>query len=365
MSGTHRGSKFSREGSALAAGGVEPLEARRMMHGGPRIVFADPLTAIGDFNNDKKADVVGVQGATIQVGKKKVAGSLVTVEAGLGNGVFVPVSGKTVAGIAAEVAVGDFNGDKNADVALLSADSAGAVSVQFLYGNGKGKLGDPTAAQVLGDFPLADVAAGDLSGDGYADLMTLGADGSTYVALNSGAAAPGTLLAPIVQSNPFGDVDPVGFGDVDNDGRPDLLGVAESALFFNKWAINFKSFINTNGTTQASELDLTGKRLIVADVDGNGANDLVAVGDGSVSVALGNGAIFGDFFAWTTQSFTGLSAATVATGDVNGDGRADLLQVKSGPFVGRAKLLLVGGTDGLFQKLSFGGRGRDAWDDRN
>jgi hypothetical protein len=181
--------------------------------------------------------------------------------------------------------------------------------------------------------------------------MTIGAGGTVTVAR---AATSGLSFLPAVQQdNPFGNVAPVGFGDADNDGRPDLLGASGDALLWNKWAAITGKFSNTNLATINGLLDLEGRRIELADVTGDGLNDLIAIAPGEVAVAPSTPLGFGDFGAWTSQTFAGLNPATVGVADVNGDGRADLFQVRDFGFVSVARLVLVGGTDGLFQKLAF------------
>ena len=320
------------------------------MHGGGFHLDVDQLAAPADLTGDNKADMVSV----ISVTDKKGRGSAtVTVQTGTGKGLFVIRSSRVVTGAVDAVVTGDFNGDTKADVALLAADSAGNVTARILTGDGAGRLSAPGATQSLGKFPLANVAAGDLDGDGRSDLMTFDATtGNVTFAL----AAPGgaTLLPAVQQTNPFGDVAPVGFGDVDNDGRLDLLGTTVDQLLWNKWVPLLGQFNSTSIATLATSLDLGGRRLEVVDVTGDGVNDLVALGaNGSVGVAAGNPLGFADFGAWTSQTFSGLWAGTVAVGDVNGDGRADLFEVRDFAVLSVARLVLVGGTDGLFQKLKF------------
>ena len=321
-----------------------------MMHGGTFRLDIDHLAATADLTGDNKADMVSVISVTDKKGR---ASATVTVQAGTGKGLFIIRSSRAVSGAVDAVVTGDFNGDTKADVALLAADKAGNVSVRILAGDGSGRLAAPGPAQSLGQFPLANVAAGHLNGDGRADLMTFDATtGNVTFAL---AAAVGTTLLPAVQQfNPFGDVTPVGFGDVDNDGRLDLLGATVDQLLWNKWVPLTGQFNSTSLATLATSLDLDGRRLEFADVTGDGANDLIAIAaDGSVGVAAGNPLGFGEFGAWTSQTFAGLNPNSVAVGDVNGDGRADLFKVADLGIISVARLVLLGGTDGLFQKLKF------------
>ena len=97
---------------------------------------------------------------------------------------------------------------------------------------------------------------------------------------------------------------------------------------------------------------------------GDGKDDVVAIGDGSVSVALADPTLALTFGAWTTQADAGISATLTLVGDVDGDGKADLFQAsndKSGAL--KARLVLISNGDGTFHKLLFGGGGKGFdWD---
>src|SRR5205814_405368 len=88
------------------------------------------------------------------------------------------------------------------------------------------------------------------------------------------------------------------------------------------------------------------RSVAIGDVNGDGRPDLVVANDGSnsVSVLLGNGD--GTFQAQTKYTTLGALPASVAIGDVNGDGRPDLVVAYEGPS---GASVLRGNGDGTFQ----------------
>jgi hypothetical protein len=211
------------------------------------------------------------------------------------------------------IAVGDFDGDGNADLAIVDAAS-GRVTV--LRGDG------------LGGFRSAALAAGQ-------DWATVDAvtaiDGTTYRAASS-AVSSSTTLRAVVKGAPQAvarsTTHRAVVADFNGDGIVDLAA-AESGSS----ALEFHLGEPNGGSQPASRSILGGGAVALAsgDFDGDGAIDLFAA-DGrssTIAVLLGDGR--GNFDSRRTID-VGVAAAAdgLAASDVDGDGLADLAVIGEG-----------------------------------
>ena len=292
--------------------------------------------ALGDVNGDGRLDL-----ATANF----LAGT-VSVLLGTSAGAFGPNTDFPTRGIPRSVALGDVNGDGRLDVVTANYDDAAGAnafrsSVSVLLGTGTGTFG-PHTDYPTGNNPLG-LALGDVNGDGRLDLVTANqgdnSAATVSVLLGTGTGAFGPKTDFLTQSIPRG----VALGDVNGDGRPDV--VTANAPAANTLAATVSVLLGTGTGAFGPHTDYpTGNNpfgLALGDVNGDGRLDVATAnyGAGSVSVLVGTGT---GAFGPHTDYPTGGIPRSVALGDVNGDGRLDL--VAANMNASRASVLLGTGT---------------------
>lgn len=194
------------------------------------------------------------------------------------------------------------------------------------------------------------VASGDFNGDGCSDVVTApGTGNAPHVKVFN--PLTGTLLSEFFAFNPgfLGGVN-VAVGDVNGDGLDDIItsvngGALPQVNVFDHTGQQLYSFVAfdssfTGGVRVASgDINGDGKDDIIASM-GTGGTSLIRIFDGTDGSLMSNP--IAPFLAYST-SFSG--GVYVATGDVNGDGRADII---TSPGSGRGrKLQVFDGTSGV------------------
>ncbi len=314
--------------------------------GSPLLSGAAGYTAtVGDFNNDGKPDLLVVS----QRGGVGNGGSA-SVLLSNGDGTFRPTPSDVAIGgnvviITSVLALGDFNGDGILDLAVGN-NASNFDTIRILLGNGDGTFHAGPAVLIDGVRMLA----GDLNGDGKADLIVVGPGPSNYVRvlLNTGAGTF-TVSAPLSSLSGY---TPMLVRDLNGDGKGDLIAVGYIPDVGSGVSVLLGNGDGTFHTASGSPyVGNGGSGLFAADVNGDGKPDIVAVGyvptagGVGVSVLLGNGD--GSFHAapGPPRVVNGTSqwARVGALADVNGDGRPDLTVVNADGLT-----ILLGNEDGTF-----------------
>jgi gliding motility-associated-like protein len=124
----------------------------------------------------------------------------------------------------------------------------------------------------------------------------------------------------------------IAIGDIDGDGKPDLAianGGSNTISIFR----NISTYGNISAGSFAAKVDLTSgggtRDLVIGDVDGDGKPDLVVINDGSNTMSVfrntcTSGSITIASFAARVDFITGTNPQGVAIGDIDGDGKPDL-----------------------------------------
>jgi hypothetical protein len=334
---------------------LEALEDRNLLSTNflPAVTFpvdVDPrAVTVADFNHDGKPDL-----AVVNAGPS-TSQSSVSVLLGNGDGSFQPAVTTAVQnagagnGNAVSVAVGDFNRDGLLDVALNTSGPAGPA-VEVMLGKGDGSFQPNHLILPVGQIPLS-VAAGDFDHNGATDLVTANSQGTVSVLLSNGDGTFRPRTDLVVGAAPRA----VAVGDFNGDGR---LDVAVAQQLSNTVSVLLGNGDGTFARPQsfvASGQDRTfaPSSIAVGDVNGDGRTDLVINligGEDSVvtqlAVLLGNGN--GTFQAPILQSpGTSGGDGDVTLGDFNNDGRLDAA-VGGQAALPDGLTVLTGNGDGTF-----------------
>jgi hypothetical protein len=291
-----------------------------------------PLSiAVGDFNADGKLDVAVAN----------FADGSVSILQGNGDGTFKTHVDYAAGAATVSVAVGDFNRDGKLDLAVTSRDTN---SVSILLGNGDGTF-QPLSAYATDTLPVY-VALSDFNGDGKLDLAVATFSTVSILLLNGNGTFQSHVDYPAYGSHA------IAIGDFNGDGTPDLavLGINGQGIYV--------LLGQGNGTFNPAVSYGIGPpinlSIVTADLDGDGKLDLAATdfgpigGGNKISVLRGNG---DGTFAPEVEYDAGLSPATVAVGDVNGDGQPDLVVGNEGTsmFVSDTVSILLNKGNGTFE----------------
>ena len=290
---------------------VGRLLANNFSFGSPASIVAvasgDANTLLSvDLDRDGQVDVAYGDGSVLQIARNT---------AGLGGTWSTTRSVGTAAGEITGLVTGDLNRDGRSDLV-----TAAGTEIR-LWGNPGATFSEAWIAgtSLTAGVQQGAVAVADLDRDGTLDIVSGGADGVVRLWRNP-LPLQGDLTDAwsTVKALPAlgGAITAVGIGDLDHDGRPDLVVVSAGAsptirLWRNPGAPFSADWVESVDLSGTGSLSLpAGQRLVVADLDGDNRLD-VAIGDES-----------GTVHAWRNPPaapFSGGWGTGLALGSVEGD----------------------------------------------
>jgi hypothetical protein len=293
--------------------------------------------ALGDLDADGDVDV-----AVVVPDPGGGPGSVQIFENLTNGGQWAGLEGMPAIGVGPDpsgVALGFLDGDRFLDLAVCHAGD-GSVLVFINMANGEPEFLPAVTIPAVGVQP-SDIVASDITEDGLTDLVVADAGGDALVLLVNVGLGQFTQGDPIPAGQAPLAVNPL---DVDNDKCIDLAAVNfvsnDVSVLINQGAGRFG--MARSEMVGAGPIDLAAGHL-----DGGGFVDIVTAdnGAGTVSILLNNA---DTTFADATAEPVGASPVSVDLADVDGDLDLDIVVVAIDPEAGPSIIILqnLGAGDG-------------------
>jgi hypothetical protein len=263
--------------------------------------------ALGDLDGNGVNDIVTANSNA----------TVISVLRGQAAGGFAPKVDYATASGPAELQLGDLDNDGDLDIVTVSR-VPGKLST--LLNNGAG------AFPFHDDLPISNDVVGsalvDVDGDAIPD-MVIGIGGGVTVLVGSGF---GTFYIPQAFTTDQGATMGLAVGDIDDDGRVDLLATCQSTA-----VVAFLAAVSPFGAHQDFAAGTSPLDVAVADVNGDSLPDLVSANNGSANVSVLVNAGAGSFPTHTEYA-TPRYPNIVRLGDLGADGQPEILVGTFSPF---------------------------------
>jgi FG-GAP-like repeat/Abnormal spindle-like microcephaly-assoc'd, ASPM-SPD-2-Hydin len=294
----------------------------------------------GDFDDDGLSDIAINQSAYLEIMR------------GNGDGTFqFPVNYPIGSTEADGQVMGDFNNDGTLDF-VISSDFP--LSLDTFLSNPDGTIQLPLEAAGIG---FNNGVTGDFNGDGILDLAVT-ATGGIGIMLGKGDGTFAAMTILPLPNNP----NSVGVGDFNRDGILDLAaGSADPGG--GSHSIVSVLFGRADGSF-APHVDYAFGRypygMAIGDLNGDGYPDIAIIDDGlynTFDILLNNGdGSFAPAVAYTAEAE---NFSSIAAGDVNGDGKLDIVLLNSTYCLNNCLQILLGNGDGTLQPVMVFGNRQD------
>jgi hypothetical protein len=305
----------------------------------PRVVLpANPATyspyllVAGDVDGDGRLDLVAtdVHGNTVSVFRNQATPGTLEVES------FAPFVTFAVGAGPRALALADLDGDGRPEI--VTANHEGNTISILRNQSSPGEINASSFAPQL-EFPAGPGAFGvvvaDLDGDAKLDIATANLAGNSITLfrnIGTGPLTAASFAAPVTFSGPA-HLHYIRAADLDRDGRPELVVTSylgQSLTVYRNQAM--PGVLDASSFAPGITYGMSGRghTSALGDVNGDGKLDVVVDTEIADSIAIfqnqhGDGAFTNDSFAARINLAAGWNAWGVAVGDLDGDGRPDIV----------------------------------------
>jgi hypothetical protein len=294
----------------------------------PPVFYSTAIGAIdvkfGDLDGDGKLDMVAAVGGGVSVFRNISSPGTIAFAPRI-NFVFGSAS------LPNGVVIQDFNGDGKPDLAFLHHDNSAVRVLKNV--SSPGILNDSSfvlAAQFSTSLPI-DIASGDFNGDSLPDFFVAASSGSFFTNSSSGSnlSFVRTFSQPSLRFIQDAGVDDVLVGELDGDGRIDLVGRTSTVVSLIRNTTT-NSAITLSTQPVAGAWTATG----VGYLNFDNKLDLITANRFGKQIAIHTnnataGVLNSNSFILQTTIQTSNNPFSIAIGDIDGDGRDDIVTSSS------------------------------------